>query len=288
MKKLSFCFLIAFLFIATGKGQADRAIPDDNLAYPVLVRLDNGSAGSGFFLNNNKNIFFVTAAHVLFDEKSGGIIAKRATLLSYSKNPKETEKNIIELDLSNLLAANKIRKHSTEDIAIVFIADVVTDNYKPSSFKIKFVSGVTSLERAPSGILCVDINGTKQFKDVLTANTIYLFGYPTSIGIKEIPQIDSLRPLLRFGIIAGTNPSNKTIILDCPSYPGNSGGPVLEVEELNFSNRRFNIIGVVSQFIPFAETWLNVTHKYQNLTISNSGYAVAVSMDPVLELINSQ
>jgi len=287
MKKLSFCFLIAFLLIATGEGQAVRAIPDDNLAYPVLIRLDNGSTGSGFFLSNNKNIFLVTAAHVLFGEKSGGIIAKKATLLSYSKDPKETERNIIQLDLLNLLAANKIRKHSTEDVAIVLIGDV-TDNNKPDSFEIKILSGATVLEKSPSGILCVNIKSIKQFKDVLTANTIYLFGHPTSIGIKEIPQIDPLRPLLRFGIIAGTNPSNKTIILDCPSYPGNSGGPVLEVEEDSIINRHFSIIGVVSQFVPFEETWLNETHKYKNFTISNSGYAVAVSMDPVLELTNLQ
>ena len=109
-----------------------------------------------------------------------------------------------------------------------------------------------------------------------------------TLGIKDIPQIDPLRPLLRFGIIAGTNPSNKTIILDCPAYPGNSGGPVVEVEQVNISTYDLRIIGVVSQFVPFAETWVNVTHKYQNLTISNSGYAIAVSMDPVLELINSQ
>ena len=116
---------------------------------------------------------------------------------------------------------------------------------------------------------------------------MYVFGYPTSLGIKEIPQIDPLRPLLRFGIIAGTNPARKSIILDCPSYPGNSGGPVLEVEEVDLVNRRFRVIGVVSQFVPFAETWVNKTHHYQNLTISNSGYTVAVSMDPVLDLIST-
>ncbi len=217
MNKLSFCLLIIFLLITTGEVQAVRAIPDDNLAYPVLLTLDDGSTGSGFFLNNNKNIFLVTAAHVLFDFKKGGIIAKKVELRSYSKDPKETGKNIIQLDFLNLLAANKIRKNLTEDVAIVIIGDVVMDINKPNSFYVKFISGVTSSELTPSGILCVNINSTKQFKDVLTANTIYLFGYPTSIGIKEIPQIDPLRPLIRFGIIAGTNPSNKTIILDCPS-----------------------------------------------------------------------
>ena len=148
------------------------------------------------------------------------------------------------------------------------------------------VPGTSAIEKAPSGILGANLDTVKKFENVLTANTIYVFGYPTSLGIKELPQIDPLRPLLRLGIVAGTNPAHKTIILDCPSYPGNSGGPVLEVDQVDLVNRRFHVIGVVSQFVPFAETWVNVTHKYQNLTISNSGYTVAVSMDPVLELIS--
>lgn len=32
---------------------------------------------------------------------------------------------------------------------------------------------------------------------------------------------------------------------------------------------------------------INQYYKYQNHTISNSGYAVSVSMDPVLELISA-
>ena len=279
MRKVYFCFLIAFILITQGEVQAGRAIPDDNLAYPVLVSLDTGSNGSGFFLNTATDTYLVTAAHVLFDETSGHLRAKEATLLFYSKNPKETGKNIIKLDLSMLLNAQGIRKHLTQDIAIAHIGKFIGD-------RMQTVAGITVVEMSPSGILGVGIDNIKRFDDVLTSNTIYVFGYPTSIGMKEIPQIDSFRPLLRFGIIAGTNPARKTIILDCPSYPGNSGGPVLEVEDVKPFSRHFQVIGVISQFVPFAETWENKTHRYQNLTISNSGYAVAVSMDSVLELIS--
>ena len=59
-----------------------------------------------------------------------------------------------------------------------------------------------------------------------------------------------------------------------------------EIEEVKPFSRHFQVIGVISQFVPFAETWENKTHRYQNITISNSGYAVAVSMDSVLELIS--
>jgi hypothetical protein len=284
MRKVFFVLLIALVLSPPKVSQADRAIPDDNLAYPVLISLDNGSNGSGFFLSTNSRTYLVTAAHVLFDETSGNLRGKQATLLSYSKDPKEIQKNVIQLDLATLFAAKRIRKHSNEDVAVVHIADLAVNTNSGQS-TINMVPGTSILEKADAGILGVRLDSVKHFDNVLTANTIYMFGYPTSIGIKEIPQIDPLRPLLRFGIIAGTNPSRKTIILDCPSYPGNSGGPVLEVEQVDLVNRRFQVIGVVSQFVPFAETWVNTTHKYQNLTISNSGYAVAVSMDPVLELI---
>ncbi len=286
MRQWLFALLIALLLlIRPGEGEASRAIPDDNLAYPVLVTLDNGATGSAFFLNTRTGIHLVTAAHVLYNDATGDLRAKKATLLSYSKNPQENGKNVIQLDLSTLLSEKRIRRHSTEDIAVVHIADAVDGAEKKTLRLVSAASGVSIDEMTPSGILGIGIEGVKRFEEVLTANTVYVFGYPTSLGIKDLPQIDPLRPLLRFGIIAGTNPARKTIILDCPSYPGNSGGPVLEVEEENFSSRRFRLIGIVSQFVPFTETWVNVTHHYKNLTVSNSGYAIAVSMDPLLELI---
>lgn len=286
MHKLLFGLLIAFALITPGEGQAYRAIPDENLAYPVLVRLDTNSTGSGFFLNTGTSTYLVTAAHVLFDETSGNLTAETAKLISYSKEPKETERNIIQLDLTALLAAKRIRKHSTEDIATVHIADAI-GNDEAGRSTLSMISGASVIEKAPSGILSASLDTVKHFNDVLPANTVYVFGYPTSLGLKKVPQIDPLRPLLRFGIIAGTNPALKTIILDCPSYPGNSGGPVLEVEQVDLLERRFLVIGMVIQFVPFAETWVNITHKYKNLTISNSGYTVAVSMDTVLDLIGT-
>ena len=46
-----------------------RSIPEDNFAYPSLIVLSNGSSGSGFLLKTETNMFFVTAKHVLFDNK---------------------------------------------------------------------------------------------------------------------------------------------------------------------------------------------------------------------------
>ena len=286
MRRLFGGLLIILILIAPKVGETSREIPDDNLAYPVLISLETGSNGSGFFLNNDSRIYLVTASHVLFEQTSGNLKAQQARLLSYSIDPKETERNIIQLDLKTLVESRIVRKHLSEDVAVVFIA-MSKENAETGQRSLSVVPGVVVIQKAPSGILGVNSESVKPFKDVLTANTIYVFGYPTSLGMKEIPQIDPLRPLLRFGIVAGTNPDRKTIILDCPSYPGNSGGPVLEVEHIDLGKKNFKVIGVVSRFIPFAETRDNITHKNKNLIISNFGYTVAVSMDPVIELTSS-
>ena len=50
-----------------------RAMPDDNLAYPVLITLKTGG-GSGFYLNAKTAIYLVTAKHVLFDPNTGKLL----------------------------------------------------------------------------------------------------------------------------------------------------------------------------------------------------------------------
>lgn len=261
---------------------AMRAIPDDNLAYPVLITLKGDKQGSGFFLNTQGGSFLVTAQHVLFKEKTDELLAPEAEALSYAKDPSDKGRNVFEIDLAVLKRAGNIKRHATHDVAVVRIGTRVKDG---GAQALDVVAGVKIKEIAASGILGVGESTVKRFADVLTANQIFIFGFPTSIGLKAIPQINYLRPLLRAGIVAGVNEQAKTIILDCPAYGGNSGGPVLEVEEEGFQ-RKYRVIGVVSQFVPVAETWFNMTHRYTNTNISNSGYAIAIPMDFVLELIS--
>lgn len=118
----------------------------------------------------------------------------------------------------------------------------------------------------------------------MVANEVFIFGYPVSLGLKNIPQIDFTKPLLRKGIVAGKNDTLRTLVLDCPVYWGNSGGPVLEVETVGVATKRFTIVGVVSAFVPLVETWRNETQGYQNIDVSNSGYSVASPLDPVMAL----
>jgi hypothetical protein len=60
---------IIFIFIFADPSLARRAIPDDNLAYPVLITLKtaNGTLGygSGVYLSTDNAMYLVTAKHVL-------------------------------------------------------------------------------------------------------------------------------------------------------------------------------------------------------------------------------
>jgi hypothetical protein len=123
------------------------------------------------------------------------------------------------------------------------------------------------------GVLKVNI---KAYKDVLIGNDALLSGYPSSLTSSA--QLDPLQPLLRRGLIAGVNEQNKTIIVDAPSYRGNSGGPVFEMEQVDlFIN--FKVIGVVSQFVALTEGGEDVGIRF------NTGYSVITPLDGILAFI---
>jgi hypothetical protein len=264
---------------------AQRAIPDDNLAYPVLISLKNGSSGSGFYLNDGKAIYLVTAKHVLFDPVTQRLMDVTAELLSYSKDPADSAHNELALDLAVLQNGGNIRPHPTEDVAVVRVATVVnsiTNEAKVPNATINFLPGILAKVVSDGGLLVVSLASIKNFDQVLTGNDVMEFGYPISLGLQQLPKLDIHRPLLRKGIVAGKNPEQRSIIIDCPSYFGNSGGAVLEIDRDGFGTH-FLVIGVISQYVPFVDTGGSKTFVMQ--MASNSGYSIATPMDFVLELI---
>jgi hypothetical protein len=296
---------------------AQRAIPDNNLAYPVWINLTNCTGnivsiqGSGFFLDTGAKLYLVTARHILYTQpqpanpptpaRGPELQCKVAELRSYSKDPSEVQQNRMILSLEILASTGKVKPHASHDVAVVELgtteqlpAPTATTPSVPASPPIpgtvsqagilRYNPGIAGIQNAPSGLLDVSMDTVRKFDQVLTANEIYVFGYPASIGLQQAPQIDYNAPLLRKGIVSGLNSANKTIVLDALTFHGNSGGPVLEVTHEGFVTHFF-IIGVVSQYVPVAETWINTAQGYGNVQIYNSGYSIAEPMDPVLELI---
>jgi S1-C subfamily serine protease len=250
-----------------------RALPDDNLAYPVLISLKNGG-GSGFYLNTKTAVYLVTAKHVLFDPNTGKILDTSFDLLSYSKDLSDPTPNSFTVDTA-VLGLDNIIRHPSEDIAIMKVASLDDDKLHMSHP----LPGIAVHTSAKAGVVGVGLDTIRKFNDVLIGNEAIIMGYPTSLGLQTMPQIDPRRPLLRKGIVAGLTPRTHSIILDCPVYFGNSGGPVLEIDHTGLGQYIVRIVGVVSQYVPYADGGKTF------LIMANSGYSVVTPMDYVLEMI---
>lgn len=253
-----------------------REIPDDNLKYPVLVKYNEISIGSGVFLSSDNEVYFITAKHVLFpDDKP----LSKVKLLSY---PKESNlSNEIELNIESMVQKNNILSHKTADIVVAKIGkrDLIegTSNYKLSFFE-------DIIQTKNNGIIVsITKNFIKKYEEVIIANDVFLMGYPSSLSTTQ--QIESDKPLLRKGIIAGKNDTKKSIIIDCPVYQGNSGGPVIQVEEVQLGQKEFRLIGLAIEFVPFVEVTESKHFKYQNIKYENSGYSVVAPIDHIIDII---
>jgi hypothetical protein len=125
----------------------------------------------------------------------------------------------------------------------------------------------------------------QKFDDIDIGLDIFLVGFPSSIGLRESPQIDSEMPLLRRGIIAGKNLVKRTLVLDCSSFPGNSGGPILAKKKIDAFSDAFHVVGIVTEFVPFRQIWHNEPFGLVNQELSNSGYSIAEPVDTVLDMV---
>jgi hypothetical protein len=265
-----------------------RYIPDDNLSYPVLIQLENGSSGSGFYLRSKNNLYFVTAHHVIFEVKDGlsdfSLISKNSKLISYSKDIAIKEPIVCSLNLEEAKNQGLIKFKGGTDVVIIKIAEL-EPILNTVNFTINTLSVFIIISKNISALLVwVNESLFKPYDQVMISNEVILFGYPNSLG--RGTQIDPLRPLLRKGIVAGKNDTNRTIILDCPVYYGNSGGLVVEIEETENAVRKMFCIGVVSQFVPFDEKLLSLQHRTINVSVENSGYSIVIPIDTIISLFN--
>lgn len=274
--------LIVFALLQTaGPGMTQsRSVPEDQVVSTVFVTIGQ-STGSGFYLMTEMGASLVTAKHVLFDEKNN-LKGDQTQLLSYSI-ARNSAGTLMTLDLKVLRESKRLRTHATEDVVVVDVATTEKPLSGTEARDLRPVAGVTLNRVAPEGIWGPIITDARKFDDVIVGNDVLLAGFPTSIGLLNMPQVDRLRPLLRRGIVAGRNDAKKTIIVDCPVFPGNSGGPVVQVDRSAFETK-FHIIGLVSEFVPFDNSgWSAAVGG--NATLLNSGFSVVVPMDAVLDLL---
>jgi S1-C subfamily serine protease len=279
--------IVAATLIGTalaGVARAQAYLPEDNLAYPVQVVVP-GAGGTGFFVRRDRELFLVTARHVLFDVLTGRLHASELTLRALSRDVHETAVTVIHVNAAQLEDARQIRADEPRDVAVVRLATLRPDGLNTTP-------GVVVTERAKGAIVVAPFDYLTRYADVDISSQIFMFGYP-SIGVADFSQIDRTRPLVRGGIVAGLNAALKTIIIDAPVNHGNSGGPVVQLSRAN----RLRIIGIATQFVPVPEDVLPTNPSgapdsapppsaRTMLALGNSGYGVVASADAIIELIS--
>jgi hypothetical protein len=276
---LCYLFLSIFYF-----GLSGQHLPDSFLKTPVHIEHTKGM-GTGFFIQDSAFMYFVTAKHNFFDPQTGKLLVNETSLTSYEEDPFIGDKISFKIDLLLADSLSLFITKPKDDVLIIKMASL--HKARTGKFGIDYQPAIQRLTKSAT-INSIHVEMFEDYENVRIGDEIYMFGYPTSLGLKRSPQFDFTRPLLRKGIIAGKYESNRTLILDCPSYPGNSGGPVI-VKVDNWPLRvEFKLVGLVVQFIPYEEQWTNKRSGLEITDRYNSGYSVAISASKILELIKNR
>ena len=282
MKKLILLFLITTVFLQVETCHCFQVLHDLNLSLPVLIDIQENGSGTGVFVKSDKGVFLATAGHVLYrkDEKGKeSLVGRNLTLTAYTAGNELTK---FVVDLQELGKGNNFKYDNANDIAIIRLLQSINNTVEAEKG--------TKIEAIPEkdhfGAIELDFkngrptSGIRYFKDVSVSNNVYILGYPTSLSYNGV-VFERERPLIRKGIVAGKYPSQKRIILDCPVYHGNSGGPVLMED-----GDKIVPIGIITQLIPLVEEWKNSVYGISNLSITNSGYSVVIPMDFIVDLVS--
>lgn len=278
--KIKLFLLIFFFFFPIIFAQFP--IPEEYLTFPVYIKLANGGTATGFYYTDSTNFYLVTAKHVFFDPNTRRLNSETAELISYPRDPYKNPYNLLKCNLKTLLDKNLVRYHNQFDVAVALIG--VQEKVDSVNMLISYNETITKPNPKASRVNQFSEIYILESKDLPVGTEVHIFGYPTSVGIKEMPQLELTQPLFRRGIVAGKNYKLNTIILDCPVYKGNSGGPVV-ASLTDGRETKFRLIGIVSEFVPFEEKWINDKYGYANVEYSNSGYSIIAPIEIMLELI---
>jgi hypothetical protein len=246
----------------------------------VLVEAKGFGSGSGIYLQDSNNIYFVTAAHVLYNLEKNKPHCDSIFLITYRENSEIDRGDTLFLNLCDAMKNGYALFDRRNDILVVKIAS--QKNLDSTLSQVNYLPHAVRLIKA-TRISAFPSNQLKKMEKVILGNDILIFGYPKSLKL-QYNSFDFNRPLLRKGVVAARDFNSKRIILDCPVYKGNSGGPVYMIDVFD-TNNSLSLIGIVSEFMPFVEYWVNDKYGVANTQITNSGYSIIIPIDFALNLI---
>ncbi|MEM6359648.1 MAG: serine protease [Bacteroidota bacterium] len=291
-KLLLFLSIYLLSFQLSGQNILQR-----DLVKSCFLKFDNKSSGTGCIYQDTLGTYLVTARHNLYEAKGKKFMRKanNCELTAFPRDVTKSSTNSLQLNLATLEKLGLIKYDEKNDIAVVKLGNInrVNDSLSFINYIIPHVRKLSKSSRLQGFFN----DETEIFSKLELGNDIFVIGFPNAIGLKNYPQYDFNKPLLRRGIIAGKSDKFRTFVIDAHIYGGNSGGPVIkytknfEVKELPNGNIGFidiektKLIGIVSQFIPFQEIWENKNYNIKNIEWDNSGYGVIVPIDYALKLI---
>jgi hypothetical protein len=284
MPKMKTSLMAIWLMVSAAVSCFSGALPVDPRTFSAQI-VEPGGLGSGCFLRLSNSVYLLTVKHVLFWPEVGTnppvLRAGTAGVQLYATaGATNRSQRAVMLDLVRLMTAGEIRYSTNRDVAIVRVEDCETNDFR----LVRVLPGVTFVTPM-SGLDVPFEECVGRLKTVDVGADVFMFGYPASLtmGLGGIFGLNE--PLLRKGIVAGVSTQSGSIIIDCPSYQGNSGGPVLQVEHPAFGATTYHLIGLVSAFVPFEEEWENKTLQYSHKLKSNSGYTIIEPIDVALDLV---
>jgi hypothetical protein len=230
----------------------------ESFSFATFLSLDFGdSIGSGFRLRFNDKEFVITAKHVIYhkDKLLSDLWIKSR---NHDGNRTDSFDAQIRLDDDNVTFFKNL------DIALIELKE--ENGYQ--------------IETIGNNISVSDIEDIIEFDNITISSNVFLIGFPSSLTTDNFYDVD--RPLLRTGIVAGKNINDNTFVIDSIAYYGVSGGPVVEVD----SEKNLKVIGIVSRYVPFITEWKNKHESSMTRQdFYNSGYAVCIPLDKILEYI---
>lgn len=281
MNRILLCFALATF---AAEQCYSGAFTADPRTLSVFIALNDGTVGSGCMIGMSNSVYLVTAKHVLFLPTQGtnapALRSPGAVVKGFVPSGTNSPIRVFAIGLEQLLKAGDVRYSTNRDIAMVRVEDCDTND--PNH--VSCLPGVAHLT-AEGNLAVAPQSAVWRAKDIDVGGDVFMFGYPVSLTGAIADRFDPSEPLLRKGIVAGVNLEKNTVIIDCPAYFGNSGGPVIEITRPNLTEIDYRLIGIVSAFIPFQEEWENKTMGYSHVLKSNSGYTLIEPMDSVLDLV---
>jgi len=122
-KTLLIAKLLALFFITNKSIFGQDNLPN-YLTRAVNIQYEKSPVGSGFYYEENSDIYLITAAHVLYDQNKNDGLANKLiydsiSVRSYSPTDIHNGSLLININLNE---PDIVKKHSQKDICIVKVA----------------------------------------------------------------------------------------------------------------------------------------------------------------------